>query len=193
MAFASFDRIGNAQMLSLIGLAMAGGAADTLTEAKKIWLYSAKLQGLRRFVEELFVEPDWAVSLIALDLADVQLYPVLYTHTDERALVRGATAYSLLASHFNDWFANQRKWLTALLKAWSQDPQHGESNRKVLSDIVDRWYPQACAAVRLLAEGVAEAAGSTTLIAAADRAAAEAAGELSKYGIRVTARQGASS
>jgi len=31
------------------------------------------------------------------------------------------------------------------------------------------------------------------LIAAADRAAAEAAGELSKYGIRVTARQGASS
>ena len=80
-----------------------------------------------------------------------------------------------------------------LLKAWSEDPQHGESNRKVLGDIVDRWYPQACAAVRLLAEGVAEAAGSTTLIAAADRAAAESAGELSKYGIRVTAQQGASS
>jgi phenol hydroxylase P1 protein len=193
MAFASFDRIGNAQQLSLIGLAMAGGAADTLTEAKKNWLYSAKLQGLRKFVEQLFVEPDWAVSLIALDLADVQLYPVLYTHTDERALVHGATAYSLFARHFNDWFANHRKWLTALLKAWSEDPQHGESNRKVLGDIADRWYPQACAAVRLLAEGVAEAAGSTTLIAAADRAAAEAAGELSKYGIRVAAQQGASS
>ena len=138
MAFASFDRIGNAQMLSLIGLAMAGGAADTLSEAKKNWLYSAKLQGLRKLVEELFAEPDWAVSLIALDLADVQLYPVLYTHTDERALVRGATAYSLFASHFNNWFANQRRWLTALLKAWSEDPQHGESNRKVLTGIVDR-------------------------------------------------------
>src|SRR5260370_35777645 len=145
MAFARFAGIGTAPLLSLIGLAMAGGAADTLTEAKKNWLYSAKLQGLRRFVEELFVEPDWAVSLIALDLADVQLYPVLYTHTDERALVRGATADSLLASHFNDWFANHRKWLTALLKAWSQDPQHGAANRKVLSDIVDGWYPQASA------------------------------------------------
>ncbi len=37
----------------------------------------------------------------------------------------GATAYSLLARHFNDWFATERKWLTALVKAWANDPQHG--------------------------------------------------------------------
>src|ERR1022692_884291 len=120
-AFAAFDRVGNAQLLSLIGLAMAGGAADTLTEAKKNWLYSAKLQGLRKFIEQLFVEPDWAVSLVALDLADVQLYPTLYTHLDDRALARGATAYSLFARHFSDWFSGERKWLTALLKGRSED------------------------------------------------------------------------
>jgi len=128
---------------------------------------------------------------VALDLADVQLYPTLYTHLDDRALARGATAYSLFARHFSDWFSGERKWLTALLKAWSEDPEHGESNRKVLNDIVDRWYPQACAAVRSIAEGVAESAGSTTVVAAADRAAAECAAELTKYGIRVPAAPGA--
>jgi len=189
-AFAGFDRIGNAQMLSLIGLALAGGAADTLSEAKKNWLYSDKLQGLRRFIEELFAEPDWAAAVVALDLCDVQLYPMLFTHTDERALARGAVAYSLFARHLNDWFEHNRTWYTALLKAWSEDPEHGEANRRALNDIVNRWFPQVSAAVHELAEGVAESAGSTTMIAAAGRAAAEAAGELAKYGIHVTTPQG---
>ena len=35
IAFAAMDRMGNAQQLSLVGLAMAGGAGDTLAEAKK--------------------------------------------------------------------------------------------------------------------------------------------------------------
>jgi phenol/toluene 2-monooxygenase (NADH) P1/A1 len=192
-AFAGFDRVGNAQLLSLIGLSMAGGAADTLSEAKKNWLYSEYLQGLRRYLEELLAERDWVTSFIGLDLADVQLYPMLYTHLDERALARGAGAYSLFARHFNDWFASQRIWLTALLKAWVEDPEHGEANRQALEAIIGRWYPQASAAVHSLAQGVAESAGSTTVVAAAARAAAEAAGELAKYGIHVKAAQGAGS
>ena len=84
--FAGFDRIGNAQLLSLVGLALAGGAGDTLTEAKKNWLYAPPLQGLRRLMEELLVEPDWAAGVIGLDLVDAQLYPLLYEHLDDRAL-----------------------------------------------------------------------------------------------------------
>jgi Methane/Phenol/Toluene Hydroxylase. len=120
-AFSALDRIGNAQQLSLIGLAMAGGAAETLSEAKKNWMYARPLQGLRRLLEELLVEDDWAAALIGLDLADEQLYPVLFEHLDDRALTRGATAYSLLARHFSDWYRNHRKWITALLKAWAED------------------------------------------------------------------------
>ena len=98
--FAAFDRIGNAQQLSLIGLTLAGGAADTLGEAKKNWLYAPQLQGLRRMIEELLVERDWAVGLVGLDLLDQSLYPLLYEHLDERALFRGAGPYSLLAQPF---------------------------------------------------------------------------------------------
>jgi phenol hydroxylase P1 protein len=189
--FASFDRIGNAQLLSLIGLALAGGAADTLSEAKKNWLYSAPLQGLRRLVEELLVEPDWAVGLLALDLADQQLYPMLYAHLDERALYRNAVAYSLFARHFHDWYGNHRKWLTALLKAWTTDPQHADANRKVLSEIATRWYPQVTQAVHTFAQGLAESSGSQTIAAAGDRSAAESAAELTKFGVEVPTTQGA--
>ena len=161
--FAAFDRIGNAQQLSLIGLALAGGAADTLGEAKKNWLYAPQQQGLRRMIEELLVEPDWAVGLVGLDLLDQSLYPLLYEHLDERALFRGAGPYSLLAQHFHDWFAGHRKWLNALYKAWTADPGHGEANREVLGEIVARWYPRASEAVRTYAGGIAELAGSASI------------------------------
>jgi phenol hydroxylase P1 protein len=190
-SFAGFDRIGNAQLLSLIGLSISGGAGDTLTEAKKNWLHSGPLQPLRRLVEELLVEPDWAVSLVALDIVDAQVYQTLYTHLDDRALFRGAMAYSLLARHFSSWYANHHTWLVALIKAWTGDPTHGESNRKVLADIADRWYPAACDAMRSITHGVAEQAGSVTVVAAADRAAAESAAELTKAGITLTTGAGA--
>lgn len=189
--FAAFDRIGNAQILSLIGLALAGGAADTLTEAKKNWLYAPNLQGLRRMVEELLIEKDWAVGLIGLDLLDDQLYPLLYEHLDERALFRGAGPYSLLARHFNDWYRGHRKWLNALLKAWTGDPGHGEDNRKVLGEIVARWYPQACGAVGTFARGIADQAGSASIVGAAERGVAEVAASLTRAGIPVEPVEGA--
>lgn len=188
--FAGFDRIGNAQQLSLIGLAMAGGAADTLGEAKKNWLYATQLQGLRRILEELLVEKDWAAGLIGLDIIDSLLYPLLYEHLDDRALYRGATAYSLLARHFTDWYRNHSKWLVALRKAWVNDPQYGDANSKVLSEIAERWYPQAVEAVQTFAKALAESAGSTTIVSAAERGAAEVAAVLTKAGISVSAGAG---
>ncbi|HKN89590.1 MAG TPA: phenol 2-monooxygenase, partial [Acidimicrobiia bacterium] len=104
----------------------------------------------------------------------------------DRALFRGAMAYSLLARHFSNWYANHHQWLVALIKAWTGDATHGDSNRKVLADIADRWYPAACDAMRSITHGVAEQAGSVTVVAAADRAAAESAAELAKVGITLT-------
>jgi phenol hydroxylase P1 protein len=185
LAFAALDRIGNAQSLSLVGLALAGGAGDTLTEAKKNWMYAQPLQGLRKLLEELLAEDDWAAGLIGLDLVDEVLFPVLFEHLDDRALARGATAYSLLAHHFNEWYRNHRKWMTPLLKAWVEDPQHGAANLKAMNEVIARWYPAAVAAMNEFAAGVADAAGSTTVIGAVQRAAAESAGQLRKLGISV--------
>jgi phenol/toluene 2-monooxygenase (NADH) P1/A1 len=160
-----------------------------LAEAKKNWLFSGPLQGIRKAMEELLVEGDWAVGVIGLDLIDELLHPVVFEHLDDRALARGAVAYSQLARHFGDWYRNHRKFMASLLKAWATDPEHGESNREAMGDIVGRWFPIVHSAVAEYAVGIAEAAGSTTAVAAVERSSAELTNQLKKLGVHVRAVQ----
>jgi len=152
--FAAFDRIGNAQLLSTVGLALGDGADTELANAKRAWLEEPALQGLRRYVEELLVQRDWGVSLVALELLDGLLYPVVYRHLDEVALLTGAGAWSLVAQHFSGWYKEQQQWLKALEKAWRADPEKGEANAAALAAIRDAWLPKATAAVAALAAAV---------------------------------------
>lgn len=184
--FASMDRIGNAQLLSMVGLAMAGGSGDKLAEAKRYWLEQASLQGLRELTEQALIEPDWVSGVLAFELTDAQLYPLLFRHLDDRAVFRGAMAYSLLAQHFSRWYADHQKWLKALLKAWIGDPNYGDANRNALGAIADRWYPQAREAIHGLAEDVETNFGSTSIKSAATRYAAELAESLEEIGIPLT-------
>jgi phenol hydroxylase P1 protein len=154
LTYAAFDRIGNAQMLSRVGITLGEGTAELLVSAKKSWIENPALQGLRRLIEELLVEQDWAVQTIGLDLADRMLYPLLYQHLDEAALLGGAGAYSLVGQHFGTWFTDHRRWLDALITAWLNDPVHADNNRRELDAIVARWLPQAQAAVADLADAV---------------------------------------
>jgi phenol hydroxylase P1 protein len=160
LTYAAFDRIGNAQMLTRVGISLAGGSAELLSGAKQAWMTQPSMQGLRRLVEELLVEDDWATQMIVVDLADRLLYPMLYRHLDEAALLGGAGTYSLLAQHFAGWFTDQRRWIDELLSTWAKDPVHGPANVVQLSAVVDRWLPQAVAAVTLVADAVEPLTGS---------------------------------
>jgi phenol/toluene 2-monooxygenase (NADH) P1/A1 len=152
--FAAFDRIGNAQMLSRVGIALGSGSGDVLTRAKREWMDGAQLQPLRRLIEEIMVLGDWAEGILAIDQIDTLLYPLLYRGLDEAALLGGAGAYSLVAQHFTAWFADQRKWLDALVAAWVGDDQHGAANREVLARIGQTWGTRAREAVAALAAAV---------------------------------------
>lgn len=148
--FAAFDRIGNAQMLSRVGIALGAGTADILTTAKQEWLDSDHLQPLRRLVEEIMIVEDWAEGLLAVDIIDSMIYPLLYTGLDDRALLEGAGAYSLFAQYLSTWFKDQRKWLDALVTAWRQDAENGESNQAHLARIDSTWRGRAQKAVDAL-------------------------------------------
>jgi phenol/toluene 2-monooxygenase (NADH) P1/A1 len=152
--FAAFDRIGNAQLLTLLGMALGDGADTELARAKQAWLDEPALQGLRRTVERLLTVRDWGTTLVALDLVDRLLYPVLYRHLDEAALLQGAGAWSLVAQHFAKWFDDQRKWIDHLVKTWLADPEHGASNGQALTAIGATWLPEAVEAVGLLAGAI---------------------------------------
>lgn len=151
LSYASFDRVGNAQLLSRWGIALAQGSDELLVTAKATWMDAEHLQPLRRVIEELLVEPDWAVSQLGLDVVDQLLYGVLYRHLDEAALLGGAGGYSLLAQHLSGWFTDQRRWADALYTAWAVDPQHGAANVAVLTAALDDVLPRALAAVGALA------------------------------------------
>lgn len=159
LTYAAFDRIGNAQMITRAGIALGGGSADLLGAAKNDWMERDSLQGLRRLVEELLIEADWATQVIAVDLADRMLYPLLYRHLDEAALLGGAGSYSLIAQHFANWFEDHRRWLDALYASWTADETYGSANTAHLTAVIEKYLPQARAAVALVAASVEDLVG----------------------------------
>ncbi len=167
-AYAAFDRIGNAQILSRAGISFGGGTADSLDTAKRTWLEDDAWQGLRKHVEQMLVEKDWGRAIVAVDVTDAVLYGLLYGALDDAALNGGAASYSLVAQHLSGWYADQRRWLDALYKAWGSDAEHGTANTAVVADVVDATLAtltEALAPVAAKAEGLV---GSGVTAALAD-------------------------
>ena len=159
-AYAAFDRIGNAQALSRVGIALGGGTAELLGDAKTRWVDDESLQGLRRYVEELFLEKDWGKALIRLDVADRLVYALFYGHLDDAAIEAGAGSYSLVAQHLSSWFKDQRKWVDALYKAWVADPETGAANKELLAATSAEALDAALAAMAPVAARVDELVGA---------------------------------
>lgn len=152
LALSAFDRLGNAQAHSMIGLTVSGGTTEALDQAKENWLESEALQPLRKYTEETLVEQDWGTGVIAVDVVDAQLFPLMHTYVEDMALAEGATVMSLLNQHFTNWYADQQKWLNPLLKAWVNDETHGADNAKALGEMVASHLERATAAVTPIAE-----------------------------------------
>lgn len=146
------------------------------------------LQGLRRYVEQAMVAGDWGVEMVALDLADSLLYAVLYRHLDEVALLGGAGSYSLLAQHLAGWFADQRRWVDALYKAWTADPQTGAANAEHLAAVAAEWLPKAQAAVTQLTAAIDELVPDAGAVGAVAAAADSVTASLAALGVTVSAQ-----
>ncbi|MGJ3508454.1 hypothetical protein [Enemella sp. A6] len=174
--YEGFDRVGNAQLISRVGITLGEQTSSVLASAKSLWMESEAWQPLRRYTEEALVEKDWAVGVIASDLIDKLLDTLIYRHLDEEALISGAGAYSLLAQHVGTWYKDHRKWLDGLYKAWLADEELGEANKEVLSKIVNTWLPKAVDAVRAIAEhadGIVDTKAAEGVQARAEEIAAE--------------------
>lgn len=152
LSLSAFDRLGNAQAHSMIGLTMSGGTTETLDVAKQNWMDSEALQPLRKYAEETIAELDWGVGVIAVDLIDAQLFPLMHQYVEEQSLAAGDTVISILNEHFVNWYADQQKWLNPLIKAWIEDENYGQANGQAIAKMVKQRLPQAWAAVAVIAE-----------------------------------------
>lgn len=189
-SYEGFDRIGNAQLISRVGIALGQQTADVLKGAKALWIEAPSMQGLRSVEERLLIEQDWAVGVIGLDLVDELVDSLVYRYLDEEAILGGAGAYSLLAQHIGTWWTEHRKWLDPLYKAWIADEQYGEANKAAIQAAVNTWLPQALAAVKLIAARADELAG-TTSIAAVEEHAVAVADRFRSLGMDITDPMGA--
>lgn len=182
--WAAFDRIGNAQNISRIGIVYADGHDHALAIAKEKWLSDPALQGMRRLIEETIANPDWAQEVVIIDLTDRLLYGLLYSHMDEAALVGGAGGYSLVAQHFASWFADQRRWVDQLIKVWFADAEYGESNKAAFNAVLADKWAQIVEAVTDVA-GAIDARADIGAVKAVEANAAAVAADLAALGLTV--------
>ncbi|THF60375.1 ferritin family protein [Pseudothauera rhizosphaerae] len=113
--YAAMDRLGIAQQISRIGLALGG--EEALHAAKELWLRGASWQPLRRYLEDSFVVKDWFELFVAQNLVlDGLLYPFLYRHLRTLISADGNAFHGLATKFMSDWDSEATRWVDAIVK-----------------------------------------------------------------------------
>ena len=136
-AYAAFDRVGNAQLLSRARHRARRRARPGCSRTPRAsWIEDAALQGLRRLVEETHRREGLGAWPSSPSTSPTSSFTGCSTrHLDEAAHHRRrAGAYSLAAQHLSGWFKDQRRWVDALYKAWRDRPRARGANAALLSE-----------------------------------------------------------
>ncbi len=145
--YAAMDRLGIAQQISRIGLAVGG--EEALTKAKAAWMDAPAWQPLRAYVEHSFVVKDWFELYVAQNLVlDAMVYQLLYVHAERQAMKDGSALYGLVTKFMKDWNAETSRWVDAVVKTVVAE---SADNKALVAGWVAHYREQALAAVRALA------------------------------------------
>lgn len=159
--FTAGDRLGIAQILSRIGIALGDGTGELLDEAKSQWMDAEAWQGTRKMVEDSLVLKDWFEALLAQFLVmDGLVYPLAYNHFDNEGQKHGAAAISILCEFMVDWSAEHNRWVDAVIKVAAKE---SEENQRLLSEWYRQWRQVAVEALQPLTEQVLGDGAETAL------------------------------
>jgi len=146
--YAAMDRLGIAQSISRIGLAVGG--EEALDAAKQAWLTDAAWQPLRRYVEDSFVVKDWFELFVAQNLVlDTISYLFLYTHVEKLATREGSSFFGLVTKFMKDWSAETSRWVDAVMKAAVVE---SPENKALIQGWVAKYSASASRAIEALAK-----------------------------------------
>lgn len=156
----AMDRLGIAQYLTRLALALNGQRPEILDEGKALWLDDPLWQPLRRLVEDSMVQKDWfELHVLQNLLLDSQLVPLAYVHLDEAMGAEGGMAYTLATEFMRDWFAEASRWVDATVKTAAGA---SAENAALLNGWVALWWPRVSEAIAPLL-GAAFDAGATSV------------------------------
>jgi phenol hydroxylase P1 protein len=173
-AFAMSDRLGIAQLISRIGLALDGNSETALDQAKANWMDDPNWQGLRHMVEDSLVVKDFFEVFVAQNLAmDGVVHQLAFNIFSREADKHGASALSFLTSFITDWVDENSKWVDAVIKTAAAE---NDSNKTLISSWFQHWSKRAIAAMQPIADHVlGEQAGAAAIATVAATLQARAA------------------
>lgn len=148
-AFAAMDRLGMAQVITKVGLALDGQTGDSSVTAKKAWMAAPAWQGVRRLVEDSFVIDDWFEAFVAQNLAmDGIVQRLIFEDLRKALRPSGGTGLVMVTDIVGDVYADQARWVDAVIKtAAAASPENGHK----LAGWLKTWTARAVEAAGPLA------------------------------------------
>ncbi len=146
------DRLGNAQYITRIALALSDNDTSVLDNALAGWTDKTQWQGLRKLVEDSLVVQDWFELFVAQNLVMDGLVMMLFFEKLEAQLVAaGASTYAMLTEFIVDWHAESMRWVD---KQISVAISESEANADLLNGWFAQWTDAAQGALAPLADAL---------------------------------------
>ena len=137
----AMDRLGNAQYITRIGLALSENDDAIIDEAKTAWLEDDKWQGLRKLVEDSLVVEDWFELFVVQNLVmDGLVHPLIFGELEDRLNLQGASTYAMLTEFIVDWYAESLRWVDKQIAVATAE---SEENKQLVSGWFNHWLAQA--------------------------------------------------
>ncbi len=154
------DRLGNAQYITRIALALSENDTGILDDVKTDWLENKDWQGVRKLVEDSLVVEDWFELFVAQNLVmDGMVHELFFVVFEDEINKAGGSSYSLLTEFITNWKIETKRWVD---KQISVACAESEENKKLVTAWFSAWLSETEKALAPLANG-AVAGGADAL------------------------------
>lgn len=138
--FAAMDRLGMAQYISRIGLALDGNTGESLQQVKEAWMNDAAWQPLRKLCEQSLTEQDWFKLYVLQNLLiDSCMQSLVYGQFDQYLVENGARDVAMLTEFMQDCLTDLRKWSDPVFKLAIAE---SEENKTLIQGWIAELLPQ---------------------------------------------------
>jgi phenol hydroxylase P1 protein len=142
------DRLGNAQYITRLGLALDKNDTGVLENAKEYWLNHGIWQPMRKLVEDSFVEKDWfELHVLQNFLLDGVIHPLMFDRFEQEVTLQNGAAFAMLTEFMEDWYGESAKWTDATLKVAAAESAENKAN---IEGWFAKWLPRVMEAVEPL-------------------------------------------
>jgi phenol/toluene 2-monooxygenase (NADH) P1/A1 len=142
------DRLGNAQYITRLGLALDKNYTGVLENAKEYWMNLDIWQPMRKLVEDSFVEKDWfELHVLQNFLLDGVIHPLAFCRFEQEVTQQGGAAFAMLTEFMEDWYKESSRWTDASLKVAAAE---SVENKALIESWFAKWLPRVIEAVEPL-------------------------------------------